>query len=330
MVHMILTMEKSKFIFGIVLGMVLPLFIAEAYLRLFPVKDIQVYLGEDSPLTGFYKPHDEFGVTYESWEAMSRDNMLTENMFETHINGSDSRPLWIICGSSFADMLKSDMQEVIQDKWIAKFHRHKVILPLQIAQLQMLLDKGIHPQKIYFVLLTLEGGVLAEHPLTTRYISSKGALLYHPRKGPMKINWLIENSRVGLTAWVRSGQAIGTPGFKRRHLHDSVPKQVVDDFRSLFSAFAEIAEEKGVEISIILVPRTRQILKGADFAFQDTLGGLFQELGFTVIDPREEFLTANNRYELFIPDGHLSKAGNNIIIQLILQSESFKFERGDS
>jgi hypothetical protein len=109
-----------------------------------------------------------------------------------------------------------------------------------------------------------------------------------------------------------------------------VPKQVVDDFRSLFSAFAEIAEEKGVEISIILVPRTRQILKGADFAFQDTLGGLFQELGFTVIDPREEFLTANNRYELFIPDGHLSKAGNNIIIQLILQSESFKFERGDS
>ena len=114
---------------------------------------------------------------------------------------------------------------------------------------------------------------------------------------------------------------------KRRHLYDSVPKQVVDDFRSLFSPFAEIAEEEGIEISIILVPRKRQILKGEDFAFQDTLGGLFQDFGFTVIDPREAFLAAENRHELFIPDGHLSKAGNHIIIQHILQPESTRFGR---
>lgn len=316
-------MKISKFVSGIVLGILLPLLIAEGYLRIFPVKDIHTYLGEDSPLTGFYKPHDDFSVTYESWEAMSRDNALTEEKFSNYINSSDSRPLWVLCGSSFADMLKRDMQEVIHDKKIAKFHRHKVILPLQIAQLQMLLEKGLRPQKIFFVLLTPEGGRLAEHPLNTSYISSKGALLYQPRKGPAAVNWLIENSRVGLTAWVRSGQAIGTPGFKRRHLYDSVPRQVVDDFRSLFSAFAEIAEAKGVEISIILIPRKRQILKGEGFAFQDTLDNLFQTLGFTIIDPRQEFLTADNSHELYlIHDGHVSKAGNNIIIQRILQLES--------
>jgi hypothetical protein len=110
-----------------------------------------------------------------------------------------------------------------------------------------------------------------------------------------------------------------------------VPKQVVDDFRTLFSAFAEIAEQKGVEISIILVPRKRQILKGEDFAFQDALGRLFQELGFTVIDPREAFLAAENRHELyFVHDGHVSVAGDNIIIEHILQLESIQSGSGDS
>jgi hypothetical protein len=300
---------------GLIVGLVLPLATTESYLRWFPAKETYPYLGDKSPLTGAYVVHDKFGITYRSWDDMMEENK--KNMEAYSAVRADGRPLWLLYGASFARYLAKDCSEVVLDHRSAVLHKHGVDLPLQMAHLEMLLGDGLKPEHVFFVMLALEGISLGEHPLGSRQINKNGAVVYVPRPAPWPLDWFVKNTRIGLTLWVRTRQALIHPRFKGRHLYRSVDKGILDDFRRLYGDLSEVTRSSGVKVSVILIPRYGQIMKHQGFGFQNDLTPMLEKLGFDVIDPKEAFLKDEAPARLFIPDGHLSKAGDAIIIEMM-------------
>ena len=321
--------NKLWLVFGILTGIFIPLILAEVYLSHFPLDEVKPFMGKESPLSGIYTPHDGFGISYKSIEDMYDDNHLNDKRVSQMINNSENKRLWLICGTSFADSLYGDAKKIIKGFKVAKLHRHGISLPLYMAQTEMLLKRGLRPEKIFFVILTIEAGALGDQPLDTRYISSKGALLYKPRSAPTGLDWFVRNTTTGLAAWVKSGKASGNlGGFKRKSLNKRVDDKIVADFRRLFENMVKTARTAGIDISVILVPRRRQMRKRAGFVFQDTLRPVFESLGIEVIDLKDDFFAQDDISRLYVLDGHLSKRGNKIIIKRMLASLPEKNKEG--
>ena len=58
--------DRSRFVIGVLIGLLVPLLFGEAYARLRPPADIQEYLGDASPLKGIYRPDTVLGADYIS------------------------------------------------------------------------------------------------------------------------------------------------------------------------------------------------------------------------------------------------------------------------
>src|SRR5438105_2547266 len=74
--------------------------LGELFLRAFPPKDLQPFLGEQSPLTGVFVPDAEFGAAYRSWEAFRADNADRLAEYLPLDRTGESRPVWAMFGSS--------------------------------------------------------------------------------------------------------------------------------------------------------------------------------------------------------------------------------------
>src|ERR671937_775564 len=75
--------------------------LGELYLRRFPPKDLQPYLGDESPLTGPFVPDPDFGVAYRSWAAFRDDNAERLGEYLPLEHAADARPVWAFFGNSF-------------------------------------------------------------------------------------------------------------------------------------------------------------------------------------------------------------------------------------
>jgi hypothetical protein len=110
----------------------------------------------------------------------------------------------------------------------------------------------------------------------------------------------------------------GNPHFSRGALSHDVAAPLLGDLRHLFGNLARLTHERNIPATIVLIPSYSQAVDGADFGFQDRLASLFRELGYDVFDPRDAFRRQPHPAELYLPDRHLTPAGNRLLLAELL------------
>jgi hypothetical protein len=308
-----------QFAAGGVTAAVLLLGLAEAYLQCFPPTDLHPFLGNRSPARGILVPDEHFGARYRSWDAFHHDNRKRLDAYLPFQSGS-GRPVWAMFGNSFIHapgMLADTTRAAVKDRVIFNLGRNEP-LPLRMAQVELLLEHGLRPERIFFELMPIDVVPLAEQPLATIRVNAGGALGYAPDLPPSVAGDVVSHSRVALTAWCRSGLHRGGRNYRRHPLHASVPLHLLRDLEKLFSALARVAERHDVPVTVILIPPYQQTLLGQPCGFQDAVGPVLRQQGYDVLDPREAFFRHPDRPGLYIPDRHLSSAGNRLLLDELL------------
>jgi hypothetical protein len=309
-----------RFLLGGALAVGLLMGLAEAYLRLFPPGDLHPYLGEASPLTGPFAADADFAVRYRSWDDFVADNAERLHAFGPLTTSPGDRPVWAFFGNSFVQapgMLGDTARADVADHrifYLGKNERPEV----RLAQVKLLLEHGLEPERLFVVVMPPDLLVLGDQPLATYQVTSRGAITYRPRLPVEPGAFLVEHSRLALTAWCRTGLQRGNPHFSRGALSHDVPPPLLADLRRLFGNLAHLLAEHHLPATVILIPGYSQAVDGADFGFQDRLAPLFRELGYDVFDPRDAFRRQPHPAGLYLPDRHLTPAGNRLLLNELL------------
>lgn len=313
--------SRLCFALGVVAAGVLLLGLAEAFLRLAPPRDFDAYRGEDSPRAGPYRPDDDFGVAYQSWEALWRENAERLSPFLPFAAHTGEPRLWAFFGNSFVQapgMLADHARQAVRDRRIFNLGKNELLF-VRMAQVKTLLELGMQPEHLFFELMPVDVAPLGEQPLATVQITSRGALTYRPRLPSGPLGHLVSQSELASTAWFRAGRHRGNPDFTSRHLHEAVPELLRRDLEHLFAALARLTQPRHVPTTVLLIPGHPQVVRGAGFGFQDTLGRTLAAQGHDVFDPRDAFLRHPDPASLYLPDKHLSDAGNRLLLAELLE-----------
>ncbi len=312
---------RWRFALGAALAGALLLGLAEVYLRLFPPRDLHPYLGEASPLTGLYQRDDDFAVTYRSWEAFRDDNAERLQPYLPLRGHAGRRPLWAFFGNSFVQangMLADTARARVSDHRVFNLGRNEHLY-VRMAQVKLLLENGLEPERIFMLLMPVDLLALGGQPLDTLRVSGRGALVYEPRYPAGPLGWLVRHSRTAFTAWARAGQQRGNPGFRPATLCRGPDETMRADLRRLFTNLARVTHEHRVPVTVMLVPAFEQIMQREGFGLQDALAPMLRELGYDVFDPRAAFLGAPDRPGLFLPDKHFNERGNQLLLGALLE-----------
>jgi hypothetical protein len=310
---------KLAFALGGVLAVALLAGLAELYLRGFPPRDLHPYLGEASPLTGLYRPDADFAVTYRSFRTFYTDNAprLGPLPLKRHNEG---RPLWAFFGNSFVQapgMLADHARANVKDHNTFNLGRNEHLF-VRMAQIKLLLDKGLKPERIFFNLMPTDVLILGEQPLDSIVVTSQGALTYRPTLPQGPLGLAVEHCQLMQTAWFRAGQQKGNRSFNKNRIYERIDEPLLGDLRRLFGNLARVTKEHEVPVTILLTPAYHQIHCGASCAFQETLIPMFREQGFDVFFPIDAFRSQPDTASLFIPDRHFSPRGNRVLLNELL------------
>jgi hypothetical protein len=316
---------RRQFALGCVLAAVPLLGLAEVYLRLFPPRDLHPYLGEASPLAGIYQPDEDFAVTYRSWDAFRADNAERLQPFLPFTATPGEPRLWAFFGNSFVQapgMLADHARLAVPDRRILNLGRNEYLF-VRFAQIKLLLEHGLRPERIFVELMPVDVLTLGEQPLATLAVSARGALTYRPRMPAGPAGWVVAHSRLALTGWIRSGRQRGNPSFNRNTLYQGVREPLLSDLRRLFANLARLVGQDSnparIPVTVLLIPAYHQVTQGASFGFQESLTPFLREQGYDVFDPRDIFCTYPDRESLFVPDRHFSPLGNQILVAELLK-----------
>jgi len=285
----------------------------EAFLRAFPPSDFRPYLGDESGLAGPFRPDDRFGVQYRSWQAF-------EDAHPGRQTSLDSPRCWAMFGSSFVHMqgmLADTTRTELPDRPVFNLGRNEHLY-VRAAQVELLLDHGDRPERVFFVLLPNDAWPLATHSLSQLHVTPQGGIAYAPRNPGGAAGWAIDHSRLALMAWVRTGRQEGIPSFRPQTLTRGIHPALKADLARLLSGLGEASRRRDVPITVVLIPNYEQITRGAAFGFQDELTSLCHTCGLDVCDVRRAFLGADDKPGLFIPDKHFSRRGNRVLLGAIL------------
>jgi hypothetical protein len=313
--------RRVAFALGSLIAIVLLAGLAEMFLRCFPPRDLHPYLGEASPLTGVYRPDADFGVTYQSFQAFCDANAERMRPFLPLRDHPDSRPLWAFFGSSFVQapgMLGDVARDALPDRRIFYLGRNEPLF-VRLAQLKLLLENSLEPERVFLVLMPVDMLSPGEQPLATLHVTSRGALTYEPRRPPGPAGSLVAHSRLALTAWARAGRHRGNPRFNKNTLYQGVEATLEEDLRTVFGNLARLTRPRGVPVTIILIPSYHQVLENAPLGFQDQMTKLLGALGYDVFDPSAAFKAHPTGQALYVPDKHLSAAGNQLLLSELLR-----------
>jgi hypothetical protein len=325
--------RSVHFAAGAAVAALLLLAAGETFLRRFPPSDFRPYLGDESGLAGPFRPDERFGVQYRSWQVFVDDHPGRPTRIE-------SPHCWAMFGSSFVHMhgmLADTTQAALPDRPVFNLGRNEWIY-VRAAQVSLLLEHGERPERIFFVLMPLDCWPLVKHSLSQLHVTPQGGVAYVPRDPGGLGGWAIQNSRLALMAWVRTGRHEAVPSFQPRALNTAIPAPLKADLTRLLTDLGESGLRHGVPITVVLIPNHEQITDGAAFGFQDELTPLCQRAGLDVCDVRRAFLAADDKPGLFIPDKHFSQRGNRLLLGAILDHlgesgaapwESPTRERGD-
>jgi hypothetical protein len=273
---------RARFVVGVLIGLVAPLIFGEAYARLRPPADIQEYLGDDSPLTGIYRPDPVLGADYRS----IADYRPAEAPPFAEIRPLNVPQTWLFFGNSFARQLSVKAREELPSHRILFFREFKDRLHLRIAEARMLLKDGLAPERMIFTLIPGEIAAYVKLPLSSVYVNRGGAITYRVRMPPAPWDRIIAHSRLALMAWVRSGLYQAMPRFRPSLITEIVPEIVVADFRRLFGVLGDLSREYRVPVTVVVFPDRRQILSGdSKFAMQKMVAELGKQAALDVSEP---------------------------------------------
>lgn len=305
-----------RFTLGVMASTLLLLLGGEAFLHWFPPSDFRVYLAEESGLSGPYKPDSRLGARYASWASFEAE--YSERMAQMQSELA-SRRTWALFGNSFVHMrgmLADTMRDTLPDRPVFNLGRNEPLF-VRLAQIDLLLNRGFAPDRLYFVLLPHDCLPYTTHSLDQVRVAPEGGIAYAPRK-PEWARSILDRSRLALLAWIRTGRQKAVPDFRPSSLNNYLPESVVSDFRRMLGELASLGRQHGVPITVVFIPNHEEITRGAGFAFQDTLGPICEDVGLDVCDVRAPFLAADDPASLFIPDKHFSPRGNRILLEAIL------------
>jgi hypothetical protein len=312
--------SRGRFVLGCTLAAVLLAGLAEVFLCWFPPKDLQPYLGEASPLAGIYRPDPNFSITYRSWEAFCNDNAERLRLFGPFAGSPDGRPIWAFFGNSFVQapgMLADHVRVLVPDRRVFNLGRNEPLY-LQLAQIQLLVESGLEPERIFVVLMPVDVIELGQKPLATHRVTAQGALTYQPRQPAGPVGWLIGHSRLALTAWVRGGWQRGNPDFRSTTVYEGVGEPLLGDLCWLFGNLARFVRARHIPVTVILIPAYHQIRYGASCGFQNDVGAMLRQQGYDVLDLRDSFRRQPDLDELFLPDKHFTPLGNWVLLAALL------------
>jgi hypothetical protein len=191
-------------------------------------------------------------------------------------------------------------------------------LEVRLAQIQLLLEHGLEPERLFTVVMPPDLLTLGEQPLATYQVTGRGAIVYRPQLPLEPAGWLVQHSRLALTAWCRTGFQRGNPHFSRAALSHDVQEPLLGDLRRLFGNLARLTRQHQLPVTILLIPGYNQVVEGSDFGFQDRLASLFRELGYDVLDPRAAFCRHPHPADLYLTDRHLTPQGNRLLLRELL------------
>jgi hypothetical protein len=292
--------------------------LAEGYLRLFPPKDFDLFAGEASPLTGIYVPDADFAVNYRSFSAFSADN--AERIGPLLPLAGDGKPTWAFFGNSFVHapgMLGDTARDRLTDHRIFFLGRNEPLV-VRLAQIKLLLQNGLRPERIFIELMPIDMLTLGPQPLSSLQVTPRGALTYRARLPAGPLGWAVEHSELARLTWYRTGRQVGNPQFRAAALDQGLDPVLCDDLSCLFGNLARITGEHNVPVTIILIPAYQQVLRGDGFGFQDALTTLLRPQGYDIFDPRAAFLAAPEPAGLYLPDWHLTPRGNQLLLREML------------
>jgi len=316
--------HRLRSISSFALGLLCPFAVlgglAEAFLRYAPPDDLNMYLGESSQLEGDFVENPVWAVTYRSWEDFQADY---EPQLAPHLplsGHANSRPVWAFFGNSFIQapgMLGDTVSREVPERRAFYLKRNE-LLPVRLAQIEMLLEAGLRPERIFVELMPIDTRTLLTHPLDSYSVTSAGALTYQPRIPGGLGRWSVEHSRLALAAWVRFFQDDRT-----NHYLDAVGDSLRNDLDRMFGHLARTTSDRGIPVTIILIPVYEQTVETAGFAYNDSVIEILIAHGFDILDPRSAFTSHPNPRQLYVPDQHLSDAGNALLLHELLDHLSF-------
>lgn len=291
----------------------------EIYLRWFPPRDFQEYLGNESPLRGPFQSSPTFGVQYRDWPTFVADYGESLTRYQPFPSDPKQSGTWAMFGNSFVQapgMLADTARRELPERVIFSLGRNE-LLSVRFAQIQLLLENGFKPERILVVLLPLDAVPFHRHALEQFHINDQGAITYRVRNPGGLVGWCLDHSRLAMTGWMRTSLHHAVPYYNQSRLMDGVTDSVLQDFRTLFTNLHRITQSHGVPVTVVLIPNFEQITKGASFHLQDQLTAVFRDIGFDVCDTRQAFLDVTDKKGLFIPDKHFSEHGNFLLLQHI-------------
>lgn len=149
---------RLLFLLGCSLAVFLLVVLSETFLHLFPLKEHHLYLGEASPVSGMYKADPDFAVTYESWEVFYSENKERLQPFLPFHEMHRGRRIWAFFGNSFVQapgMLADLAREKVQHRRVFNLGQNEELF-LRLAQIKILLEHGLVPERIFAALMPVD------------------------------------------------------------------------------------------------------------------------------------------------------------------------------
>jgi hypothetical protein len=292
--------------------------IGEGGLRIAPPRTVQPYLVDDDRL-GPFKSDPHYGVQYRSWDSFRDD--YKDGLKPHEILFTPNPPKsWAMFGSSFvhADgMLADTTRKYITNRHVFNLGRNE-FLYVRAAQIELLLENGLRPERIVFTMQPLDAAVFAHQTVSMVHAGPNGAQSFDPRL-PSVGAGLIRNSRLALAGWVRADLQHAVPFYKPAELVDRVHPVIHSELEALLQRIGEVTAKHHVPVTVLLLPNFEQITRGAGFAFQVDATALAIAAGLDVCDIRAPFVNFADKPALFIPDKHFSAIGNRIVLAELLK-----------
>ena len=305
---------RLTFAVGFVAAAFLLLLVGEVGLRIAPPRVVQPYLiNDDRP--GPFRSDPYYGVQYRSWETFRDDYAAGLKAHEHLFTSSDPPPVWAMFGSSFIHapgMLADTARKHVPNRHIFNLGRNE-FLYVRAAQIELLLDHGLRPERIVFAMHPLDAAVFAHQTMEMVHAGPGGAQAFDPRL-PLVGDGLIRHSRLALIGWVRTGMQDAIPHYRPAELNDRVHPVIRTELHALFTRIRRVTALYDVPVTVLLLPNYEQIVLGAEYAFQDEAAKLATLAGLDVCDVRGPFRNHPDQPALFIPDKHFSALGNRILL----------------
>ena len=279
-----------------------------------PPRTVQPYLPDDDR-PGPFQSDPHYGVQYRSWDAFRHDYQDGLKPHEFLFASPNPPTTWAMFGSSFVhapDMLADTTRKYIPNRHVFNLGRNE-FLNVRAAQIELLLEHGLRPERIVFAMQPLDAAIFANQTVSMVHAGPNGAQAFDPRL-PSVGGGLIRQSRLALAGWVRADLQHAVPFHNPAAMVDCVHPVIRVELQALLNRIGAVMARYRVPVTVLLMPNFEQIAKGAGYAFQDEVATLATEAGLDVYDVRDPFRNYPDKPALFVPDKHFSDVGNRILL----------------